>query len=229
MAEGGAPEAAGGERDAFLGDWLVTEHVFDPTTGAHLGDVRQRRTLARRADGAIRITQVCVPDRRLADHPMAGFAGEWVFDIAVDGRTRRYLGPDVLGEGTEWAPGALTGAGRWPRFGADFTSWSALVAPGRQLTGGTFLVAGDPIAVIVGVAIEAVAGPHAGAGVPPDAGDWPSLDPDGVGAVGTYGPCTPTAAGLTVVDAATHTTVTFARSADEVAVTVERLDGPSDR
>jgi hypothetical protein len=205
-----------GPDDAFLGDWLVTEHVFDPGSRVHLGDVRQRRTLAHRPDGTIRITQICTPDARLAGQPMAGFAGEWVFAIAVDGRRRRYLGPDVVGEGTEWAPGAMTGAGRWPRFGHDFTSWSAHVAPGRQLTGGTFSAEGRPVAVIVGVAVAWTAPGE------PAADDWPSLDPGGAGDAGpegSYGPYHPGPDGGTVHDRATGTTVSFARAGDEVVVT----------
>jgi hypothetical protein len=208
--------------DPFLGAWLVTEHVFDPATRRHLGDVHQRRTLRREDDGRLRITQVCAPDPSLDGHPMAGFAGEWTFTIEVDGATRRYLGPDVVGEGTEWSPGALTGAGRWPRFGHDFTSWSVLVAPGRQLTGGTFTADdGTPVAVIVGVAVEQVVGP----GAEPDAepatapATWPALAVTGT--PGSYGPMRALAGGFEVHDEATGTSVRFARSGDVTTVVVE--------
>jgi hypothetical protein len=210
--------------DPFLGAWLVTEHVFDPGTHRHLGDVHQRRTLRREDDGRLHITQVCAPGPTLDGHPMAGFAGEWTFTIEVDGATRRYLGPDVVGEGTEWSPGALTGAGRWPRFGHDFTSWSVLVAPGRQLTGGTFTADdGTPVAVIVGVAVEQVVG--AGSDAAPDAepgawpGAWPALDV--AGTPGSYGPMRELADGIEVHDEATATTVRFVRSEDVTTVVVE--------
>ena len=82
---------------------------------------------------------------------MAAFAGEWVFDLEVAGDQRRYLGPDVVGVGTVWQPGALTGRGLWPRFGYEFESYCVLVAPDRQLTGGFFSLAGRSVADIVGV------------------------------------------------------------------------------
>jgi len=95
---------------------------------------------------------------------MAAFTGEWVFELRVEGAKRRYLGPDVVGTGTEWAPGAMTGRGVWPRFGCGFASWSMLVQPDRQVTGGWFDVAGRPVAAIVGV------------GVSEAHGDFPRLD-----------------------------------------------------
>jgi len=106
------------------------------------------------------------PAPELAGHPMAAFAGEWVFDLEVAGRHRHYLGPDVIGLGTQWQPGAITGSGVWPRFGHEFTSYGVLVEPDRQLTGGFFSVAGRPVADIVGVA------------VPESAGVEPTLDLD---------------------------------------------------
>lgn len=138
--------------DAFAGTWHVTEHVFSPD-GEHLGDVTQRRSLVT-MHGRMQVRQVCQPDASLDDHPMAQFGGEWVFDLEVEGSRRRYLGPDVVGHGIEWAPGAVTARGLWPRFGCGFRSWSMVVGPGRQLTGGSFDVAGRPVATIVGVAVE---------------------------------------------------------------------------
>jgi hypothetical protein len=138
--------------DRFLGSWLVTEHVHTPE-GSYLGDIRQRRTLEQVAPDRIRVTQDCTPAPELEGHAMAAFAGTWVFDLEVSGSRRRYLGPDVVGHGTEWVAGATTGRGLWPRFGCGFTSWSILFAPNRQLTGGWFEIAGRPVAAIVGVAV----------------------------------------------------------------------------
>jgi len=138
--------------DNFGGAWLVTEYVFDPD-GTFAGIVKQRRVVEAIADGRLRVTQMCEPSAELADHAMGAFAGEWVFDLEVDGVHRRYLGPDVVGLGTEWQPGAMTGHGLWPRFGHEFTSYGVLVAPDRQLTGGFFSKAGRSVADIVGVAV----------------------------------------------------------------------------
>ena len=108
---------------------------------------------------------------------MADFAGDWVFDMEVDGRQRRYLGPDVVGTGTEWQPGAMTGRGVWPRFGYEFESYSVLLAPDRQLTGGFFSLAHRSVADIVGVAVPESAGvePRLDLSVPvPEVeGSWP--------------------------------------------------------
>ncbi len=145
--------------DRFDGAWLVTEYVFDPD-GSFAGTVRQNRVVEP-TDGRLRVAQWCEPDAALEGHPMAAFAGEWVFELEVDGSQRRYLGPDVVGLGTEWAPGAMTGEGIWPRFGYAFGSYSVLVGPDRQLTGGRFSVAGRPVADIVGVAM-----PEGGDGTP---------------------------------------------------------------
>ncbi len=147
-----------GPADRFLGAWQVVEHVFDPMSCQLVGLVHQERTLegVTLDDGreAIRVFQRCSPDDALrsAGHPMAAFEGEWVFDLVVDAPHRRYLGPDVVGSATQWAPGAIAGCGIWPRFGHTFESWSLLVHPERQLTGGWFHRAGRPVATIIGVA-----------------------------------------------------------------------------
>ena len=138
--------------DNFGGAWLVHEYVHDPD-GRFAGIVRQRRTVEPVDDGRLRVTQVCEPDAQLRNHPMGAFAGEWVFDLEVDGDDRLYLGPDVVGMGTQWQPGAMTGRGVWPRFGYEFESYGVLVAPDRQLTGGFFSLAGRSVADIVGVAV----------------------------------------------------------------------------
>ena len=151
----GGGDSSGGDR--FGGDWLVTEYVFDPD-GSYRGSVAQRRCVHPASGGRLRVVQSCVPSPELDGHPMAEFAGDWVFDLEVDGRERRYLGPDVVGAGTEWRPGAMTAAGMWPRFGYEFESYSVLVAPDRQLTGGFFSLAGRSVADIVGVAVPESAG-----------------------------------------------------------------------
>lgn len=172
--------------DRFGGAWLVTEYVHDPD-GRFAGVVRQRRTLEAVSPDRMRVTQVCEPGDELADHPMGAFAGRWVFELvkhrpglgggggaqiaesAPDpeddpaGGLRTYVGPDVVGYGVEWSPGAVISQGFWPRFGHSFESWAAVVAPERQLTGGFFTAAGREVAAIVGVAA-------------PDGGEWPALD-----------------------------------------------------
>ena len=145
------------EKDRFSGDWLINEYVYDPD-GTFRGEVAQRRIVEPAGDNRLRVTQQCHPSPELADHPMAAFAGEWVFDLEVAGDQRRYLGPDVVGVGTVWQPGALTGQGLWPRFGYEFESYSVLVAPDRQLTGGFFSLAGRSVADIVGVAVPEASG-----------------------------------------------------------------------
>lgn len=152
--------------DNFLGSWLVSEHVFDPD-GTFVGIVRQHRRLHSLESGGIRVTQVCHPEARLSGHPMAAFEGEWIFDLVADGSTRRYLGPDVVGSGTEWSPGVMTGQGLWPRFGHTFESYAVMVSDDRQLTGGFFSRVGRSVADIVGVAV-----PEPADGSTP----WPELD-----------------------------------------------------
>lgn len=138
--------------DSFSGAWLVTEYVHDPV-GSLIGTIKQRRTVEATTSGRLRVVQVCEPSDSLDGHPMAAFAGEWQFELEVHGDKRHYLGPDVVGVGTQWAPGAMTGEGVWPRFGHEFSSYGVLVNPGRQLTGGSFSRAGRSIADIVGVAV----------------------------------------------------------------------------
>ena len=145
------------EKDRFSGDWLINEYVYDPD-GTLRGEVAQRRIVEPTGENRLRVTQQCHPSPELADHPMAAFAGEWVFDLEIAGDQRHYLGPDVVGIGTVWQPGALTGRGLWPRFGYEFESYSVLVAPDRQLTGGFFSLAGRSVADIVGVAVPEASG-----------------------------------------------------------------------
>ena len=169
-------EGTGSASDRFSGAWLVTEHVFDPD-GSYRGSIAQRRGVEPAGEGRFRVAQSCRPSPELDGHPMAGFAGDWVFDMEIDGLERRYLGPDVVGAGTEWGPGAMTGRGVWPRFGYEFESYSVLVAPDRQLTGGFFSLAGRSVADIVGVAVPESAGIEPrldlSAPVPAVEEDWP--------------------------------------------------------
>ena len=164
------------KKDRFGGDWLINEYVYDPD-GTFRGEVAQRRIVEPAGEGRLLVTQRCHPSPELADHPMAAFSGEWVFELEVDGTQRRYLGPDVVGFGTLWQPGALTGQGLWPRFGYEFESYSVLVAPDRQLTGGFFSLAGRSVADIVGVAVPEASGEEPRLDLtapPPNAGDqWP--------------------------------------------------------
>ncbi len=143
--------------DRFGGAWLVVEYVHDPD-GTFRGEVVQRRVVEPAGDGRLRVIQQCDPSPELSGHPMAEFAGHWEFEMEVSGAQRRYLGPDVVGVGTEWQAGAMTGRGLWPRFGYEFESYSVLVAADRQLTGGSFSLAGRSVADIVGVAVPEASG-----------------------------------------------------------------------
>ena len=146
----------------FTGSWLVSEYVFNPD-GNLAGIIRQRRILESSPGGRIRVIQICEPEESLSNHPMGAFSGRWEFELEAEGTLRRYLGPDVVGYGTEWNPGAMTGQGIWPRFGHTFESYAVLVAEQRQLTGGFFSLSGRSVADIVGAAVES-------------AEDWPELD-----------------------------------------------------
>lgn len=150
-----------GETDQFLGSWLVSEYVYTPD-GQTIGVVHQRRELRRLDDHRIRVIQQCAPDPVLDGHPMAAFSGEWVFDLSIAGRLRRYHGPDVVGCGEAWGEGMMLGRGLWPRFGKLFDSFAMLVIPDRQVTGGRFFVGPAPVACIVGVGVPE----HTGAGWP---------------------------------------------------------------
>ncbi len=138
--------------DAFTGAWLVTEYVYNPD-GAFVGHVHQRRVLRPQADGTLEVYQRCQPRLQDAQHPMARFEGEWVFRLCRDGRHRRYLGPDVVGEGVSWGEDVITGRGIWPRFGHDFDSFGVMLSPQRQITGGRFYRGWQQVAFIVGLAV----------------------------------------------------------------------------
>ena len=138
--------------DPFAGAWLVSEYVYN-ADGSFAGIVHQRRELRRLDNGLIRVIQHCEPQPELAQHPMGEFKGERVFDLHVDGQARRYLGPDVVGTGLTWGEGVISGRGVWPLFGHNFTSFSALVAPNRQITGGKFFNVSELIANVIGIAV----------------------------------------------------------------------------
>lgn len=135
---------------SFLGAWLVSEYVYNPN-GALVGVVHQRRKLARLENGNLRVWQWCEPCD--FEHPLAKREGEYVFELQVEGRARRYLGPDVIGNGLSWGEGVLTARGLWPRFGHNFTSFSVQTSAERQVTGGKFFNASEMVANIVGVAV----------------------------------------------------------------------------
>lgn len=138
--------------DKFLGAWLVTEYVYN-ANGRFAGKIQQRRELEQMQTGTIRVTQHCYPEERLTGHPMGRFTGIHVFDLRIDGRYRRYLGPAVIGTGIPWGDGVMTGSGVWPEFGHNFRSFGFLATPTRQLTGGKFFNATEMVANIVGVAM----------------------------------------------------------------------------
>lgn len=144
---------------SFLGAWLVSEYVYAPS-GQYAGVVRQQRILQPQGE-TIRVIQRCAPiepaetlsaETQKVIEIMNARIGEYVFDLKMSGQARRYLGPDVLGGGFSWMEGVLTARGIWPRFGYNFTSFSILLTPRRQLTGGRFFAANQEAAVIVGVA-----------------------------------------------------------------------------
>lgn len=146
---------------SFDGTWLVREYVFD-AQGALLGTIRQRRDLERMDEGRLRLTQHCTPDPSLASHPMGAFAGTHVFELALDGTRRRYLGPAVIGVGQSLGDTAMWGEGIWPVFGHAFQSY-AFSATDKQLTGGRFADGSSLVAQIAGIAR------------PDDGGPWPEL------------------------------------------------------
>jgi len=146
-------------KPSFVGDWLVSEYVYTPA-GEFAGVIHQRRQLESK-DDVIRVVQHCEPVI-VADNVSAQAqatigimnkrVGEFVFDLKIDGRARHYLGEDVIGGGFSWRDGVLTAKGLWPNFGYNFTSFSMLIYPNRQVTGGKFFNANEEVATIVGLA-----------------------------------------------------------------------------
>ncbi|MEI2610602.1 MAG: hypothetical protein V9G20_18395 [Candidatus Promineifilaceae bacterium] len=147
---------------SFIGDWRVSEYLYTPA-GEWAGVIHQRRLLRPQND-FIRVIQQCEPVQEVAHLSAEGQAvvalmnrrvGEFVFDLQVRGRGRHYLGPDVVGGGFAWGEGILTARGMWPNFGYNFTSFSILLHPTRQITGGKFFTANTEQATLVGLAVPA--------------------------------------------------------------------------
>jgi hypothetical protein len=145
---------------SFIGDWLVSEYVYTPA-GEYVGVIHQRRQLIPK-EGVIRVIQICEPVKvttEISQHAKDTLAimnkrvGEFVFDLKLVGKARHYLGEDVIGGGFSWRDGVLTAKGLWTRFGYNFTSFSILLNPTRQVTGGKFFIANQEVATIVGVAV----------------------------------------------------------------------------
>ena len=145
---------------SFIGNWLVSEYLYTPS-GEFVGIIHQQRKL-QPADDSIRVIQITEPVQ-LTDSVssngketaalMDKRAGGSIFDLKLVGRSRQYLGPDVIGGGFSWQDGILTARGIWPNFGYNFTSFSMLLNPRRQVTGGKFYTANQEVATIVGLAV----------------------------------------------------------------------------
>jgi hypothetical protein len=144
---------------SFIGSWLVSEYLYTPA-GEFAGVIHQRRQLQPHGD-VIRVVQHCEPvivadgiseQAQATINIMNKRVGEFVFDLKLVGRTRHYLGEDVIGGGFSWRDGVLTAKGLWTRFGYNFTSFSILLNPKRQVTGGKFFIANEEVATIVGLA-----------------------------------------------------------------------------
>ena len=152
-------------KPSFVGDWLVSEYIYTPA-GEFAGIIRQRRILEPQGD-VIRLIQHCEPvlvaenvsqQAQMTINIMNKRVGEFVFDLKVEGKARHYLGEDVIGGGFSWKDGVLTAKGLWTRFGYNFTSFSMLINPNRQVTGGKFFIANEEVATIVGLAVPEAEG-----------------------------------------------------------------------
>ena len=150
---------------SFIGDWLVSEYLYTPS-GEFVGVIHQQRKL-QPADDSIRVIQITEPvqlaknistNAKETAKVMDKRADESIFDLKLVGRSRQYLGPDVIGGGFSWHDGILTAKGLWPRFGYNFTSFSMLLNPQRQVTGGKFFIANEEVATIVGLAVPEAEG-----------------------------------------------------------------------
>jgi hypothetical protein len=147
-------------KTSFIGNWLVSEYLYTPS-GEYVGVIHQRRQLIPK-DDVIRVIQFCEPVKvttELSENAkdtleiMNKRVGEFIFDLKLVGKARHYLGEDVIGGGFSWRDGVLTAKGLWTRFGYNFTSFSILLNPTRQVTGGKFFIANQEVATIVGVAV----------------------------------------------------------------------------
>ena len=146
-------------KPSFVGDWLVSEYVYT-SAGEFAGVIHQRRQLQPK-DDVIRVIQHCelvIVAKNVSAQAQATIdvmnkrVGEFVFDLKIVGKARHYLGEDVIGGGFSWRDGVLTAKGLWPNFGYNFTSFSMLINPNRQVTGGKFFLANEEVATIVGLA-----------------------------------------------------------------------------
>ncbi len=149
-------------QSAFNGDWRVTEYAYTPA-GEFVGYIRQERALWP-TQQALRIRQICAPveeapglskEARRVCAALNRRNGTFIFDIHTHGSARHYRGPAVLGSGRLWREGVLTARGLWPDLGYTFTSFSFMLHPHRQITGGRFTLAGRELCTLVGVAVPA--------------------------------------------------------------------------
>ena len=145
---------------SFIGSWLVSEYLYTPA-GEFAGIIHQRRLLQPQGN-VIRVIQHCEPvitadgiseEAQATINILNKRVGKFVFDLKLVGKARHYLGEDVLGGGFSWRDGVLTANGLWTRFGYNFTSFSILLNPKRQVTGGKFFIANEEVATIVGLAV----------------------------------------------------------------------------
>ena len=145
---------------AFIGSWLVSEYLYTPS-GEFAGIIRQRRLLQPQGD-VIRVIQHCDPvlvadnvseQAEATINIMNKRVGEFVFYLKLVNKARHYLGEDIIGGGFSWKDGVLTAKGMWTRFPYNFTSFSMLLNPRRQVTGGKFFHANEEVATIVGLAV----------------------------------------------------------------------------
>jgi hypothetical protein len=104
-------------------------------------------------DGTIQVVQFCEPEAALAEHPMGALVGEWTYTLSMKGRSRYYHGPDVYGSALSWGEDTLTEHGFWERLGHNFTAFSVMVAPEREISGLKFYNASQLVAYIVGLAV----------------------------------------------------------------------------
>jgi hypothetical protein len=141
----------------FVGAWRATDYVYRPDD-SFAGTMTQIRVLQKNDQGMTRVTQRTKPDDMLAQHPLANFAGEWAFELSIEGRARRYFGPDTIGTGLTWGDGVITGRGFWAKLGYSYDTTSILINPGnklapqRQITHTQYRRGGELIATVLGVA-----------------------------------------------------------------------------
>lgn len=136
--------------DKFSGQWNVREFVF-AANGSYLGSINQKRQVEALDANHLTVTQWCKPDANLEALPIGRFQGRFSFILNRQRHFREYQGPDVRGWGINFGDRFLSGQGFWPNFGFNFESWSTLITPSKQLTGGVFYRGKETIAVIIGI------------------------------------------------------------------------------